>query len=207
MLVNKTRPKPLTSRQKQVLDYIKKYLSDFDCAPTLEEIASQFSLSIPTVHEHVEKIRSKGYLYKDNFQQRSISPLERQVGAVEVPLMGTIAAGIPIYAHEAEIEMVYFSTEMVSNPENHYALKVSGTSMQEKNILDNDVILIRYQDYADKGDIIVAAIDNEVTLKEFGGYENGKVKLLPHNSSMQPILADINKVEIRGKYAGLIRRT
>lgn len=79
--------------------------------------------------------------------------------------------------------------------------------MQEKNILDNDVILIRYQDYADKGDIIVAAIDNEVTLKEFGGYENGKVKLLPHNSSMQPILADINKVEIRGKYAGLIRRT
>jgi DNA-binding MarR family transcriptional regulator len=59
MLVNKTRPKPLTSRQKQVLDYIKKYLSDFDCAPTLEEIASQFSLSIPTVHEHVEKLDLK----------------------------------------------------------------------------------------------------------------------------------------------------
>lgn len=205
MAVNNLIARPLTPRQKDVLEYIKDYLNTRGYSPSLEEIADNFGISIPSVHQHIELIKKKGYLKKDESQSRSVTPLRESQTMFQVPLLGVISAGQPIEAYE-EPEPVLVPATMLKNATDYYALKVSGDSMIEDDVWDDDIILVKYQQSADVGEMVVAVTDNRVTLKRFGGIENGMVKLIPKNPDMDPFFVEPDTFEIRGRFAGLLRR-
>jgi len=206
MTVNKGKIRPLTPKQRAIFDYVSKYTKKHNYSPSLEEIAKEFDSAISTIHQHIELIRKKGYLKKDGFQPRSISLLERSENASEVPLLGDISAGNPIEPFE-EPEPVYFPANMIkTNTSNYYALKVKGDSMIDDDVWDGDIILIKHQRTADLNDMIVAITSGEVTLKRFGGIKNGMVKLIPRNPNLEPFEVKADSFEIRGKFAGLIRK-
>jgi repressor LexA len=205
MAVNNLIPRPLTPRQKVVLDFIKEYLNRKGYSPSLDEIASHLGISIPSVHQHVELIQKKGYLKKDESQSRSMAPLQESATTFLVPLLGKISAGQPIEAYE-EPEPILVPANMIKNATDYYALIVCGDSMIEDDVWDDDIILVKYQQTAEPGEMIVAVTENNVTLKRYGGVENGMIKLIPRNPRMQPFFVEPDTFEIRGKFAGLLRR-
>ena len=126
---------------------------------------------------------------------------------IELPLIGFIAAGQPIDAIENPLETVIVSADMVSKSRRCYVLQVKGDSMIEEGIFDGDHIVIQQQDFAENGDIVVALIDKEfATLKKFYKEKNGKIRLQPANSKMDPIIVDAKSVSVQGKVSGVIRR-
>lgn len=192
----------LTKRQKQILDYINKYIKDNDYSPTLEEMAKHFRLSsVATVHEHLESLKSKGYLKKGVNQPRSveIGPGEN---LMEIPLAGTIAAGQPIEAIE-EKETITIARDNFGRKDNLYALKVIGNSMVNEGIFDGDTVIIKKLNTAENGQTVVAIIDNnEATLKKLYR-EKGQFRLQPANPSLFPIYT--KELEIRGIVIKIIR--
>lgn len=206
MVVNSRKLSPLTPRQKGIVDFIANHYRDKGYSPSLSEIAKAFGLkAVSTVHQHIEVIKRKGYLQKDNFQPRSISALAQNEHTVEVPLLGKIAAGNPITPYENP-EPILVPDYMIKNGNDYYALEVKGDSMIDDDVWDGDTILIKHQKTANVGDMIVAILDGEVTLKRFGGYNNGKIVLIPKNPKLKPFYVDPNSFEVRGKFAGLLRR-
>lgn len=205
MSVNNLIVRPLTPRQKDVLDFIKHYLNQKGYSPSLDEIATHFGISIPSIHQHIELIKKKGYLKKGESQSRSVSPLQESPTTYQVPLLGVISAGQPIEAYE-DPEPILIPATMIKNATDYYALRVSGDSMIEDDVWDDDIILVKHQLTADIGEMIVAVTDNKVTLKRFGGIENGMVKLIPKNPEMRPFFVEPDTFEIRGRFAGLLRR-
>lgn len=205
MKVNNYHLLPLTPKQAAILVFLKEYCEDKEFSPSLEEISKKFKVSIPTIHQHIEAIRKKGFLQKGDFQRRSMVPIEKIHGIVQVPLLGKIAAGLPIQAFQ-EVDPVQVPTSLISNPENHYALKVSGDSMIGDDIWDGDIILVKHQINADIGELIVAVANDEVTLKRYGGVKNGKVVLIPKNPKYKVMNIEPDRFEIRGKFVGLLRR-
>jgi len=180
----------LTKRQKQILDYITKYIKKNEYAPSLEEIGKHFKLSsVATVHQHVETLRLKGCLKKVENQPRSIelNKKRRKSDLVEIPLLGTIAAGQPIEAIQ-EKETIAFPKDKLPKVGNFYALKVVGNSMIDENINDGDIVLVKQQSIAENGQKVVALIDNyEVTLKKLYE-EKGYYRLQPANKTIEPII-------------------
>lgn len=206
MTVKQLRIRALTPKQKAIVDFISNYHKRHGYSPSLEEIADEFDLSaVSTVHQHIKLIRKKGYLQKDDFQPRSVLPLEQAPNIIEVPILGKIPAGQPIEVYR-EPEPVRVPTSLIKNPTEHYALEVDGDSMIEDDVWDGDIILIKHQPTANVGDMVVAVADNLVTLKRFGGVENGRVKLIPRNPKLKPLFVDPENFEIRGKFAGLLRQ-
>jgi len=205
MAVNNLIARPLTPRQKDVFEYIKNYLNINGYSPSLEEIATNFGISIPSVHQHIELIKKKGYLKKEESQSRSVSPLQESPTTFQVPLLGVISAGQPIEAYE-DPEPILIPATMIKNATDYYALKVKGDSMIEDDVWDDDIILVKHQPTADIDEMIVAVTDNKVTLKRYGGIENGMVKLIPKNPEMTPFFVEPDTFEIRGRFAGLLRR-
>jgi len=195
----------ITKRQKQILDYVGTYGRKRGYAPSLEDIKKHFGLSsVATVHQHIEALRRKGYLKKQANQARGIElyrpkPKERHV---QIPLLGTIAAGEPIEAIENP-EIITVTKKQLSNSGRHFALRVKGNSMIDEGIFDRDVVIVREQLTAENGETVVAIIDeNEATLKKLYR-ERNRIRLQPANPSMQPIYA--NAVKIRGKVISVIR--
>lgn len=192
----------LTKRQKEILDYINSYIKENGYSPILEEIATHFKLSsVATVHEHLEAIKSKGYLKKSPNRPRAleIGPGEN---LMEIPLAGTIAAGQPIEAIE-EKETITIAKENLGRKGDLYALRVRGNSMIKEGISDGDIVIVRKQQIADDGQTVVAIIDNnEATLKKIYR-EKGRIKLQPANQAMLPIYR--KEVEIRGIVIQIIR--
>lgn len=176
----------LTKRQKQVLDYINKFNNENGYSPTLEEIAKHFKLSsVATVHEHLEMLKQKGYLQKVANQPRAIE--SRQEELLQIPILGTIAAGQPIEAIEDTKETIALPKSRQPNNENVYALRVIGDSMIDENINNGDVVIIKKQDEARNGEKVVALLDNnEATLKTFYR-KNNTIYLQPANKNYQPI--------------------
>lgn len=206
MPVNTLKLQPLTPKQKKIAEFISAYVARHGFSPSLEEIAEKFDLkAISTVHEHIENIKQKGYLWKNSSQPRSITPMEKTEKYVEIPLLGMIAAGNPITPYENP-EAIPVPDFMLQNGVNYYALEVKGDSMILDGVWDGDRILIKHQNTANMGDMIVAVTDEEVTLKRFGGIENGMVKLIPRNPTMDPFFVNPETFEIRGKFAGLLRK-
>lgn len=195
----------LTKRQKQVLDFIIKYISKYDYAPSLEEIKKHLRLSsVSTAHFHVQTLQEKGFLQKDDNQPRAIE-LKKTIKSnmIEIPLIGTIAAGEPIEAVEAPNETISITKKDMGNPRDYYALKVQGNSMIDEGIFDGDIVVIRKQNNADNGQTVVAIIDeNEATLKKLYK-ERGRVRLQPANPDLFPIYR--KEVEIRGVVVKIIR--
>lgn len=188
----------LTPKQKKILDFILSFLEKEGYSPSLEEIAKQFKKSIPTIHQHVLALKSKGYLFKEDNVSRGISIKNSPDG---IFLMGYIAAGKPIEPIESP-EPIHVPIGMVKPKGNYYALKVRGDSMIEDGIIDGDVVVIKHQSTADNGDTVVAITENGATLKIYKN-KNGKVFLEPRNKNFENIYP--KSLEIRGKLVGLMR--
>ncbi len=192
----------LTVKQKKILDYITSSTNHHCYAPSLKEIASHFGLSaISTAYHHVNALRIKGYLKKEENQPRGASPLERTPDSVEIPLLGFIAAGKPIEPIENP-EPIKVPMAMISKTGDYYALKVQGDSMIEDGIWDKDVVVIKSQQIADDRNLVVAITEQGATLKRFRS-QNGKIYLEPRNKNLENIYPQ--SLEIRGIFKGLIR--
>lgn len=199
--------KPITKRQKEVLNFVKGFIKDNGYPPILEEIRDALDLSaVSTAHQHIEVLINKGYLKKENNLARAIEINEPIIhleeGLIEIPLLGIIAAGEPIEPIEIP-ETISAPKELTSPSGKQYALKVQGNSMQDANIYDGDTIIVKEQPVIENGEIGVAIINgNEATLKRIYKEKNA-VKLQPANKSYKPIFT--KNVEIRGKVTGVLR--
>lgn len=193
----------LTKRQKQTLDFISLFKKKRGIAPSLDEIKTHLKLSsVSTAHHHVKKLQEAGYLKKEYNQPRAVSPTEEKE-IIDVPLVGTIAAGFPIEAIEMANETISVSKDEVGKTGKHYALRVQGNSMIDEGIFDGDIVIIRKQESAENGQTVVAVIDNnEATLKKFYR-ETRQIRLQPANPTLFPIYRE--EVEIRGIVIKIIR--
>lgn len=196
----------LTKRQKQLIDYLNNYISDHGYAPTLAEVGAYFGLSsLATVHKHLHNLEQKGFIKRQHNHSRAleVSPSEKRDGRGTLKLLGQVAAGAPIEAIE--------SNETISVPDdfirrdNTFCLRVKGDSMIEDGIRDGDYIIVEGRDNADNGETVVALIGNEATVKKFFREPDGKVRLQPANSTMQPIMVGEGDLAIRGVVVGLMR--
>ncbi len=199
----------LTSKQNQVLDYLKQFMAKKGFPPTVREICSALNLSSPaTVHAHLNTLSDKGYIKKNNAKNRAIELLVKNEYEVEdsteVPLLGKVTAGSPIEAIEMPDEYFTLPSYLIPAKKEVFALRVNGESMINAGIHDNDIVIVQRQQIANNGDIVVAMTeDNEVTLKTFYK-EDGYFRLQPENDTMAPIILD--KVSIVGKAIGLYRK-
>ena len=195
----------LTKKQRQILDYIEKFIEEKDYSPSLEDIRRHFRLSSrSTAHYYIETLREKGYLNKLDYQARAIelSQEKRSTDLIDVPLLGTIAAGKPIEAIE-DPEVIKVPKSQLSKSGEHYALRVRGDSMIDERICDGDTVVIRKQPDAENGETVVALInDNEVTLKKIYKEKDG-FRLQPANPNIKPIFT--KELTIQGKVISVIR--
>lgn len=196
--------KQLTKKQAEVLDYIKKFYQKNNYSPALINIAEHFEVSIPTIHQHIDCLKRKGYLKTQKGIKHSIQTTEsRSNNLVAIPLLGTIAAGQPIEAIEIPDETITITRDEISKQGKHYALRVQGNSMIDEGIFDGDIVVIHKQEVAENGQTVVAVIDdNEATLKKLYR-EKGRFRLQPANPTLFPIYRD--EVEIRGVVVKIIR--
>ena len=189
--------KPLTKKQKQVLDFVKDYISENGISPTIEEIRKKLKLrAVSTIHEHLNTLKTKGYLLKDENSARSIMPNKEIKKIIEIPIIGRIAAGEPIDVIENYFGTVSIINNDFKNIKDYYALRVMGNSMIDEGIFDGDTVIIKKQSVAENGQTVVAIIDDEqATLKKLYR-ENGKFRLQPRNPNIKPLFR--TDVEIRG---------
>lgn len=164
----------LTGKQKKILDYLEKYLKDNDYPPTIKEIADYFNLTIGTVQDHIYALERKGYISRKRDTARGIKIIKNSEGISKppnqdfelIPVYGNVAAGEPIFANQ-NING-YISIEKTSRGHKmHFALKVKGDSMIDAGIYDGDIVVVKKQETADDGDIVIALIEDEATVKKF----------------------------------------
>lgn len=193
----------LTKKQKQILDFVTDYQKQHDYAPSLDEIRKKFKFaSVSTAHFHIAKLHTMGYLIKEENRPRAIDAIKREE-IVKIPIVGVIAAGMPIEAIEAPSETIKVAKSEVGKFGAYYGLRVQGDSMIDDGIFDGDIVVIHKQEIADDGQTIVAIIDdNEATLKKIYK-EKERVRLQPANQAMLPIYR--KEVEIRGVVVKIIR--
>ncbi|MBW3533670.1 MAG: transcriptional repressor LexA [Gemmatimonadetes bacterium] len=200
---------PLTKRQKEILDHIETFIQENGYAPSFEEIAGHFGYSsLATVHEHLSNLERKGYIRKSYNESRSIELVRHDRGpeAVELPLMGSVAAGLPIEAVQ-DNEHLAVPPDMVRRGRDNYVLRVEGDSMIEEQIRDGDYIVVSAQDSAENGQMVVALVGGDsATVKKLYREPGGKVRLQPANVAMQPIVVDAADVRIQGIVVGVIRK-
>jgi repressor LexA len=205
-------PVTLYKKQKQILDFISQYIQINGYSPTLQEIADSMNLSsLATVHEHLQALERKGIIKRYEGAVRGIEIVDVSVNAnlsaIELPLIGYIAAGEPIEAIENPLATVMVSPDMVSKSKRCFVLQVKGSSMINEGIMDGDFVVLKQQETADNGQIVVALIDDGfATLKSFYKEKNGKIRLQPANDNMDPIIVDANSVKIQGVVTGIVRR-
>jgi repressor LexA len=196
----------LTRRQREIYDFIRDFVKEHGYSPSLEEIGAGFGLSsVATVHKHVQHLVEKGYLRKAWNRSRSVEPVEEETSAVvALPLLGTVAAGLPIEAIEVE-ERLDVPAAMVPAGRACFALRVRGDSMIDEQILDGDIVVVESRPEARDGETVVALVRGEdATLKKL--YRRGsQVRLQPANPTMGPIDLPAKDVEVRGVVRGLIR--
>ena len=201
----------LTKKQKEVLDYIKKYIASHGYPPAIREIGAGLGLSSPaTVFAHLKKLEDYGLIKKTNSKFRTIEILVENEYAnqnediVKVPLLGKITAGSPIEAIEMPNQFFDLPASLVPASHEVFTLHVSGESMINKGIFDGDYVIVRRQNNAKNGDTVVAMTDeNEVTLKTFYK-EKDHIRLQPENDTMDPIILD--NCTILGIAIGLYRK-
>lgn len=193
----------ITPKQKGVFDFIVSFKSENGYSPSLKEIGHELNLAISTVHQHIAALKTKGYLKKEDNQPRGVSLLEKTAEAVEIPLLGIIAAGSPIEPIENP-EPIKVPKSLTAKRGNYYALKVQGNSMIDDGIWDGDIVVVKHQQIADNGDTVVAITENGATLKKYRN-QNGKIYLEPKNKRLENIYP--RSLEIRGKFVGLIRNS
>ena len=198
----------LTRRQREIYDFICRFVERERYSPSLEEIGEHFGLtSVATVHKHVQHLVEKGFLRKAWNRSRSVEPVRQEApnDLVRLPLLGIVAAGAPIEAIEDD-ESVSVPTEMRSRRGECFVLRVRGDSMIEDQIRDGDLVVVESRSEAHSGETVVALVGgSDATLKRF--YREGdRVRLVPANSKMAPIELPAAEVVIRGVVRGLLRQ-
>ena len=199
----------LTKRQREMLDFIEGFIRFRGYSPSFEEIAEDFGYrSLATVHEHLENLQAKGYIRKNYNESRSIELVEGKlrVAAVELPLYGNVAAGLPIEVAIDE-ETVAVPEDMISGSlSEHYVLRVRGDSMIDEQIRDGDYVIVQSRETAYNGEMVIALVDGEsATMKKFY-LEPGQIRLQPANPSLTPLYFHPSRVKIQGVVIGVIRR-
>ena len=202
-------PITLYKRQKELVDYLNQYIQKFGYAPTLTDIAEAMGLSsLATVHEHLAALEKKGVIRKFEGQVRGIELVDAYsnsaLEAIELPVVGKIAAGKPIEAIQDMDQTILVSPNMISSSKRNFVLKVVGNSMIEDGINSGDYVVIEQRETASNGEIVVALIDGEFATLKWYYNEKGKIKLVPANSEMQPIFPD--NCIVQGVVKGLIRK-
>ncbi len=201
--------KEITSRQRQILQFILQHIEAKGYPPTVREIGEAVNLSSSsTVHAHLRALEDSGLIKRDAVLTRAIKllpgmmPKPRTPKVVSIPVVGRVAAGKPILAVEDFEEVFPLPQEFLGGTDG-FMLRVHGDSMIEDGIHEGDLVIVRRQENADNGDTVVALMDNEATVKRFY-LENGRIRLQPANSAMSPIIVD--NCHIIGKVVGLVRR-
>ena len=198
---------PLTKRQREILDYLQDFIQQHGYAPSLEEIGRRFGLSsLATVHKHLTNLQEKGFIKRAWNRSRSVEMIPTGSGgrAVELPLLGYVAAGSPIEAI-ATTETIAVPEEMVGRRDT-YVLRVRGNSMIDEQICDGDFVIIEDRKTAQNGETVVALVSgSDVTLKKLYR-ENGRVRLQPANPTMQPIFVDPDQLQVQGVVVGVMRK-
>lgn len=196
----------LTPKQAEILEFIKDNLRRKGYPPSVREIGQAVGLSSSsTVHGYLRKLEKKGYLRRDPTKPRAIEVLDpecERVECVNVPLLGRVAAGVPILAVENQEDLFPLPAHFTGAGE-FFMLKVQGESMIEAGILNEDMVVVRRQQDANNGDIVVALLEDEATVKRLYK-ESDRVRLQPENSTMEPIYT--NQLQVLGKVIGLVRK-
>lgn len=198
--------KALTPRQQETLDWVKEFIRKHGMPPTVREIGAAFDIKSSTVFELLKTIERRGFLRRGDRRARSliVEGMERsRSGVVEVPIVGRIAAGRPIEAIEDDRGTIAVEKNMTRGRK-AFALKVAGDSMVEAGILDGDYVVVLQQETADNGDIVVALIGEEATLKRFYR-DNESVRLEPANRKMTAITIQSDNFKIQGRVVAVQR--
>lgn len=200
---------PLTKRQREILDYLNEYQEGQGYAPSFEEIAEHFDYSsLATVHEHLSNLERKGYIKRSYNESRAIEILPSDVfaKAVELPLLGAVAAGTPL---EAQLtgETMSVPESFVRRSGQHYVLKVRGNSMIDAHISDGDFVVVQDKPAADNGDMVIAMLGSGgATVKKYFRERDGRVRLQPANEALQPMYVNENEIAVQGIVVGVMRR-
>jgi repressor LexA len=200
----------LTKRQQEIFEFIKRYSAKYGYPPTVRDIGKAVGLaSSSTVHAHLANLEKVGLLRRDPSKPRAIEMLDRVAGAAKsivrpsgLPLVGQVAAGQPVLAEE-NIEEYVDIPSLAGGEDGEYVLRVRGDSMKDAGILEGDLVVVRSQQAATDGDIVVALVGEEATVKRFF-QEADHVRLQPENATMEPIRS--KDVRVLGKVVGVLRR-
>jgi repressor LexA len=198
---------PLTKRQREILDYLNDFIHQHGYAPSLEEIGRRFGLSsLATVHKHLTNLQEKGFIKRAWNRSRSVEMVQTRAGgrAVELPLLGYVAAGVPIEA-VAGAETIAVPESLVGKRDS-YVLRVKGDSMIDEQIRDGDYVIVEDRRSADNGEMVIAMLHgSDVTLKKLYR-EHGRIRLQPANPAIQPLLVAADAVQVQGVVVGVMRK-
>lgn len=196
----------LTDRQKEVLSFISGFISKHSYPPTIREIADNYSMSVKGAHDHISALKRKGYIKQEENKPRTIELAlgreENSQALIQIPILGTVAAGMPILSEENFNGNIVLHRSMVKKNKKYFALHVRGDSMSGAGIMDGDMAIIEKQSVVRNGEIAVAVVDDAVTLKRFYK-ESNRIKLQAENPAYKPIFCQ--DVKILGRMFCLIR--
>lgn len=198
--------KGLTARQREVFDFIRSFIKTKRYPPTIREIAVNFGFSVKGSFDHVKALQKKGFIRCAGNRSRAIEVVadadaERQPNLVSVPVLGSVAAGKPLFAEENLTGWIQVPAASLRKGQ-HFALQVRGDSMKDAGIIDGDVVVVAHQETAENGEIVVAMVDDAVTLKRFF-VEKNRVRLKAENAKYPPLYTQ--SVRILGKLSFLMR--
>jgi repressor LexA len=199
---------PLTKRQREILDYLNDFIQQHGYAPSLEEIGRRFGLSsLATVHKHLTNLEEKGFIKRAWNRSRSVELVPTRLGgrAVELPLLGYVAAGAPIEAVVGS-ETIAVPEDLVGKRDS-YVLRVRGDSMIDEQIRDGDFVIVEDRRTADNGEMVIALLNgSDVTLKKLYREQQGRVRLQPANPALQPLVVPSEQVQVQGVVVGVMRK-
>jgi len=194
----------LTERQREIYDFIQELIETRGYGPTVREIGEAFDIKSPNgVMCHLKALEKKGLIKRMGFRARAIQLVDHRLHTVDMPLLGKVAAGVPLQANAMDERLDF--KDLFGDP-SYFALRVQGQSMIENHIDDGDFVVIRQQESAHNGDRVVAMIDDEVTLKRYYR-EKSRIRLEPANQNMAPIFVDEDDdIRILGVLVGVVRK-
>jgi repressor LexA len=199
----------LTRRQSEILEFIREHCDEYGYAPTLQEIGHRFGLSsVATVHKHVSQLIAKGYLRRERRNASRdlevVAAAANTAGAAVIPLLGTVAAGVPIEALPDHEEVVL--PESWLGRRRTFALRVRGDSMIDEQIRDGDVVVVEERETARNGETVIALVDDEnATVKQYQR-QGAVIRLIPANPTMSPMEFPEDRVRVQGVVVGVLRR-
>ena len=196
-----------TKRQLEILSFISEYLDDHSYPPTIRELADFFSISVKGAQDHITALKKKGLLEQGDKKSRAIKLIKTSNGDsnfMEIPVLGTVAAGRPIMAEENKDGFIRLPRSFIRRSREYFALRIRGDSMIGAGIMEGDLAVIEHQPMVNNGEIAVVMMDDSVTLKTFYRQKN-EIRLQPENPKYEPIICRGGDVKILGRLAHILR--